>query len=456
MHTFEIRTTVSRIGIALSLLAAMLAPVSAQPALFDISDVTITAFTSFSSQRVPKKTDFDERTAPPDQSFLAVNALIKEGLPFPNVPNSQNSGFASSAASIGGLFGVGVNGFHFENSLPPNDYSAAGTWKQSITNNSAFPVGTAIDFFIPAPTIRFFGVGDFFPPGRDPDLDATAAVELRLTTKLIHPNGSFVETVQFDYGMQAFRNPNSGAMEAVPSRDAVGELTRFDEFDGSFGFRLNVVVGHDPSYIDIGPGDRLEFGYDYLATAKTGFGETAVFAAIGDPFDLTLGGGGFHVQLGDISEPPSLVSFASLTAKAEISHPRSVHRRSGDSFEVEGHGVLGLGSNGIAPDAEDVTLTLGPVSLTIPAGSFAKKTGRDDDDDDKDRDRDKLVTPYRFKGVIAGVSLEAKIEQGPKGAFRFEFEGRHANFGLVVNPLTLRLAIGDDAGQVVIKADIDR
>ena len=299
----SILTTAHRVRVVSPLLIALLAPVSTQAALIDISDVTITAFTSFSSQRVPKKTEFAERTAPPDQSFLTVNALIKEGLPFPNVPNSQNSGFASSAASIGGLFGVGVNGFHFENSLPPNDYSAAGTWKQSITNNSAFPVGTAIDFFIPAPTIRFFGVGDFFPPGRDPDLDATAAVELRLTTKLIHPNGSFVETVQFDYGMQAFRNPNSGAMEAVPSRDAVGELTRFDEFDGSFGFRLNVVVVHDPSYIDIGPGDRLEFGYDYLATAKTGFGETAVFAAIGDPFDLSLGQP-FKLTIADVAPPP--------------------------------------------------------------------------------------------------------------------------------------------------------
>ena len=38
------------------------------------------------------------------------------------------------------------------------------------------------------------------------------------------------------------------------------------------------------------PGESLEFGYDYFATASTCFGETAVFAAIGDPFDLTTGG----------------------------------------------------------------------------------------------------------------------------------------------------------------------
>jgi hypothetical protein len=53
------------------------------------------------------------------------------------------------------------------------------------------------------------------------------------------------------------------------------------------------------------PGESLEFGYDYFATASTGFGETAVFAAIGDPFNLTTGGGRFEFLLGDA--PPNSV-----------------------------------------------------------------------------------------------------------------------------------------------------
>ena len=52
-----------------------------------------------------------------------------------------------------------------------------------------------------------------------------------------------------------------------------------------------------------GPGESLEFGYDYFATASTGFGETAVFAAIGDPFDLTAGGGHFEFQVGGAPAP---------------------------------------------------------------------------------------------------------------------------------------------------------
>src|SRR4029077_687060 len=95
-------------------------------------------------------------------------------------------------------------------------------------------------------------------------------------------------------------------------------------------------------------------------------------------------------------------------------------KQAGDSFELHGQGVLGQASDGIAPDANDVTLSLGSLSLTVPAGSFVKKidadedqTGTDRDRDHGDRhanrhDRDDRITTYRFTGVIAGVSLSAE------------------------------------------------
>jgi hypothetical protein len=58
--------------------------------------------------------------------------------------------------------------------------------------------------------------------------------------------------------------------------------------------------------------------------------------------------------------------------------------------------------------------------------------------------------------VIADVSLNARIEQGPEQRFRFHFEGGHANLSLVVNPVIVGLAIGHDVGHVVVKADIDK
>ena len=61
------------------------------------------------------------------------------------------------------------------------------------------------------------------------------------------------------------------------------------------------------SFGTVQPGESLEYGYNYFATASTGFGETAVFAAIGDPFDLTFSGGSFSVQFDDVDVPGTSV-----------------------------------------------------------------------------------------------------------------------------------------------------
>jgi hypothetical protein len=151
------------------------------------------------------------------------------------------------------------------------------------------------------------------------------------------------------------------------------------------------------------------------------------------------------------------VPFASFTARLAIERTHSFAKLASDSFEVEGLGVLGQASDGIAPNADAVTLSLGSFSITIPAGLFVVTTDKDNDWSDWHRDeRDNLVTKYHFKGVIADVSLNAGIELGPEHTFRFQFEGQHANLGLVVNPVTVGLAIGTDVGHVVVRADIDR
>ena len=298
------------IRFASSVIVAMtLSPLVAEAGDVTLSDVPLTARATFSSQRVtPERSDFDSKAAPADQLLQAAQALVKEGLPFPNQPNSQNSGFASSAATVGGVFGVGVNGFHFENSLPPNRYFASGTWSQTLTNDSSTSMTSSGAIFVPAPTLRFFGVGNSFPAGADPDLDATAAVSIRLTTTLTHADGSTVDTVIFDYGMATVRAPIVGVLLADPTDDALGALSRFDEPDGSFGFRL-LPVSRTFSFGTVRPGESMRFGYDYFATASTGFGETAVFAAIGDPFDLSTGGR-FDVQIRQVSAVPEPANLA--------------------------------------------------------------------------------------------------------------------------------------------------
>ena len=273
-----------RVSLTAVLLLLTLAPIESRADLIDISDIEVTAFASFNTQRQPERSAFDVKSGPAS-SLIRAEVLVLAGVPstpFPNLPTGQTQAFGSSAGDTDGNYAVGASGFFFRNSLPPNATVARGTSKQTITNNSEFPISGTGGVSVPAPTIQFFGVGNSFPPGADPALDATAAVSIRFVTTLTHPDGSTVETVHLDYGIRTFRL--GGFIVALPtSGDGLG-LTRFDEPDGSFGFRLPDLE-KDLSFGNIGPGDTLEVAYDFFAEASTGFGETGVFAAIGDPFD---------------------------------------------------------------------------------------------------------------------------------------------------------------------------
>lgn len=281
---------------------AALAPVSVSAELI-FSDEEYTAFTSATTQLLPAVIDFDSDTVP-NGSPASVLALSRaNGQPFPNIPTSQTTAFASAAQLTLGdsiVNGVGVNGFFLTNSLPPNTLEAATQYSVTITNTSTTVAEPLVaDFLIPPPTMQFFGVGNSFPAGVDLARDAFAFVQVRISTKLTHPDGSIVEDVLLDYGMRTFRDPMSGVFLALPiSSDSVG-LTRFDEPDGSFGFQLPELVLEgvsSPDLAELGPGDVMEFGYDFFATASTGFGETGVFAAIGDPFNLSAGGARFNLE----------------------------------------------------------------------------------------------------------------------------------------------------------------
>jgi len=107
---------------------------------------------------------------------------------------------------------------------------------------------------------------------------------------------------------------------------------------------------------------------------------------------------------------------------------------------VKGTFTLGAGSNGINPLTEDVTLEVGAFTATIPAGSF-RRHGHG---------------TFKFEGVAGGARLEVKIQARGGNRFEFKAEGKGAQVG-TATPVTVRLAIGDDAGSTVarVKADDD-
>jgi hypothetical protein len=302
------------IRFAAALLMASLAPVTASADAVDRSDVRLEATTAYSNASHPEVVVSDPKTVP-QSSLLEARALVHgAGFPFPGVPTSQTEAFASAATDARGHAGVGISGFFLGGSLPPNHLLALGRHSQTFTNTAAAGGATVrafVDLFIPAPTIRLSGVGNFFPPGRDPRLDVTAQVDAQIFTTITHPDGSVDLNTVLEYGMRVSRHGGSGSsgdLEAVLFRDASAfQLTQIiDEPNGKFNFQLDALQLTNFFVADIAPGDILEFDYSFTALGDTGFGETGVFAAIGDPFDLSAGGGSlaFHFDAPSVVPEP--------------------------------------------------------------------------------------------------------------------------------------------------------
>jgi PEP-CTERM motif len=300
---------------ALSIIA-VLVPCTASADDIDRSDVSLTVATSYSNQSHPEVVVPDAKTVPPF-SLLEARALIHgDGVPLR--PSSQTEAFASAAVDASGHFGVGISGIFLQQSLPPNHLLATGAYSQTFTNTgSVDTVSMFLDMFIPRPTIELFGVGDFFPVGRDPGLDVTAKVDTLIVATITHPDGSVDSNVVLDYGMTVSREGGSGSsgkLGAVLSRDASAfQLTQnIDEPNGFFEFELDALQLQHFFVGDLGPGDRLAFAYSFIAQGDTGFGETGVFAAIGDPFDLSTGGGSLAFQFDAPTAVPEPGTWALL------------------------------------------------------------------------------------------------------------------------------------------------
>ena len=303
-----------RILSAAWLLIAALAPASVSAGPLELSDVTITSVASYTTQGQPTRKASDTKTAPVGTLTRAEVLVLADGIPVPNVPTSETQAFASSAADFNGVFAVGVNGFFSESALPPNLSAASGEISQFVRNTSASTLGLTLDFTIPAPTVRLFEVGPESPPlGVGERQHVDAAVGIKLLSTVFHPDGTSDAALNLDYGFQVFRDFASGQLVEKPFRDSAGLLSRRVEPDGSVRFQLPELVETGFRLPDLGPGDRLALLYLYFAEASTGFAETGVFAAIGDPFNLSTGGGRIELQAADALPPTTVPEPVTLT-----------------------------------------------------------------------------------------------------------------------------------------------
>ncbi len=128
------------------------------------------------------------------------------------------------------------------------------------------------------------------------------------------------------------------------------------------------------------------------------------------------------------------VAFSDFTlSKAMV---KFKHNPTRDKFEVRGEFTLGLNTDGIDPVNEDVVLTVGSSSMTIPAGSFVKH---------KDK--------FEFKGVINGGEVKMKIEGIYTDTFKFKVEAKDLDLTGTANPLDIELSIGDDRGTANVRLE---
>ena len=142
-------------------------------------------------------------------------------------------------------------------------------------------------------------------------------------------------------------------------------------------------------------------------------------SVFGGPFD--------HFSLTEIQVDAAVTHFSAFNAGGEIE---------GNQFEIQGGFMLGAGTNGINPLTEAVVLQLGTFSVTIPSGSFKSARGGS----------------YKFEGTIGGVALEIYIAPAGTNRYTFAAEASGANLIGTVNPVSVALTIGDDAGTTTVTA----
>lgn len=131
------------------------------------------------------------------------------------------------------------------------------------------------------------------------------------------------------------------------------------------------------------------------------------------------------------------IPFVSLDADVEI----ELEDDEGE-FKVEGSFTLSPASDGIDPLTEDVTLSVGTFTTTIPSGSF-------------ELTQSGPFGEFGFEGVIEGVELEFEIRIHQGNSFEFEAEGEGADLIGTTNPVEVTLVIANDRGTTVVTAPIE-
>jgi hypothetical protein len=278
-----------------------LAPTALLAAVISL-DTELTAVAEFDNETLARPVIDSDAAAGPRTSFLEVDSLVTGLRPFEFLPNGLG-GFVSATGDSTGLFGVGVNGFFAQAARSrPNSMLASGTHTRAEFNDTDEVVTFSLTGFIPAPVITIDSrIAGSNLGGFDPTLDVSAQVLARIVTTVTRLDGSTDEEVVLEYGMQTGRDAlgkfHVTSTAGAPAPTAANEFFRTSFSLPDHGFTL-------ASFVAAAPGEILTVDFQYFATGSTGVPETGIFAAMGDPFDLTSAGGRIDLTQAGVVEPP--------------------------------------------------------------------------------------------------------------------------------------------------------
>jgi hypothetical protein len=182
------------------------------------------------------------------------------------------------------------------------------------------------------------------------------------------------------------------------------------------------VVGNPFGFQSISGTPAVGNARQGTSVALSSDGSTAI---LGGPFDNSSTGAAW------VFGPPPFTAFSAFSVHLTV-YPNQ------KEFSINSNFTLGTTSNGINPPTEPVTLKIGSLTITIPAGSFVN-----------------AGSPgyFTFVGVIDGVSLNVLIRQTSGNNYIFGVIAKNVSL-TIQNPVSVTLTIGDDSGTTSVNAVI--
>jgi 6-phosphogluconolactonase len=279
----------------------------------------------------------------------------------------------------------------------------------------------------------------------------------------VDPTGKFVYVPnEFGNDVSAYGIGSNGALMPVPGApfatigedpvsvavDPTGQFAYVADFGINFG--TNGVeaysIASDGALTPV-PGSPFATGNGPTAVAVDPTGQFVYVANFQDVSSLSgysIGPSGALTPIAGspfaTGAQPISVAFTPKVPFASFFATLKIEERHRGGFELKDFFTLGTNSNGIDPLTENVTLQIGPFSVTIPAGSFKQDpNGR-----------------FEFNGVISGVRLEVQIVSIGNNIYTLKAEGKGVDLDCLANPVTVGLTIGIDSGSTAVGAEFEK